>query len=188
MTFRSLWLALVLVSGVTIAAGADGAGGILMGRTMGSHPLALQYDLPSNAGELVYFGGYGYGTERHGVLSGGFGIAILDRDSANGVAGGVGGFITGLRLMRSPVHVALVSWTGVGGIFAGRLGTSPGRGYVVGFEEVDLEIGLRLSSWFMPCAFVGYQLTGNLVPGRPLQERVTYAPVAGVRVAWGRFR
>jgi len=90
--------------------------------------------------------------------------------------------------MRFPVHAALVSWTGFGGIFAGNRGASAGRGYFVGFEEVDLEVGFRLSSWFMPCAFVGYQVTGNLIPGLPLQERVTYAPVAGVRVAWGRFR
>jgi hypothetical protein len=40
----------------------------------------------------------------------------------------------------------------------------------------------------MPTVYVGYQLTGNLVPGLPLRESVTYAPVAGIRLSWGRFR
>lgn len=188
MTTKAMWVAMVLLGGACLAAAADGAGGVLIGRSMSSHPLALRYALPSRGAELTYFGGWGYGAERHGVLNGGFGIALVDRDSASGAAGGVGGFITGLRLMRSPVHLALVSWTGFGGLYAGTTGPHAGRGYVVGFEEVDLELGLRLSSWFMPVLYAGYQLTGNLLPGLPLEERVTYAPVAGVRVAWGRFR
>jgi len=91
MTTKALCVALVLLGGACFAALADGAGGVLLGSYVGSHPLAVQYGLPSNGGNLVYFGGYGYGVERHGVLNGGFGIAILDRDSASGVAGGVGG-------------------------------------------------------------------------------------------------
>ena len=188
MTRKALGVLLAILVGVSLSGWADGAGGVLLGYYAGSHPLAIRYQIPSNGGELMYFGGFGYGVERHGVLNGGFGIALLDTDAAIGVAGGMGGFISGLRLLRVPFHVALVSWTGVGGIFAGKSGPNAGLGYFVGFQEADLEVGLPLASWFMPTVFVGYQVTGNLIPGLPLRERVTYAPVAGIRISWGRFR
>lgn len=188
MKRKALGAVVILLVGSCLSAGADGAGGVLLGYYAGSHPLALRYQIPSNGGDLMYFGGFGYGVERHGVLNGGFGIALLDTNAASGVAGGMGGFITGLRLLRVPLHVAVVSWTGVGGVFAGKTGPYAGRGYFIGLEEVDLEVGLPLSAWFMPTVFVGYQVTGNLVPGLPLRERVTYAPVAGFRISWARFR
>jgi hypothetical protein len=182
----------LLLAGLALAAScgtllADGAGGMFLGYYMGGHPLVQHYNLPSNAPDLMYFGGYGYGVARRGVMNGGFGLAYLDSEGTSGAAGGMGGFITGLRILRAPLHLALVSWTGVGGWYTGRLAPSPKRGYFVGMEEVDFEVGLPIAPWFMPTAFVGYQVVGNLVPGLPFRSSLTYTPVAGIRLAWGRF-
>jgi hypothetical protein len=184
----TLLVATVFLAASAAAVGADGGGGMTLGYYVGSHPLIVRYNLPASGGDLMYFGGYGYGVTSRGLINGGFGVAVLDTQESSGVAGGMGGFITGFRLVRVPLHIALVSWTGVGGLYTGHTGPNAERGYFVGFEEVALEVGVPVASWFMPTLYVGYQLTANLIPGLPLRENVTYAPVAGIRLTWGRFR
>jgi hypothetical protein len=39
----------------------------------------------------------------------------------------------------------------------------------------------------MPTVFAGYQVAGNLVPGRPFEPFLSYTPVMGFRPAWGKF-
>ena len=178
----------ILLAGAVLCAGADGAGGTFLGYYVGEHPLVERLHIPSSGLDLMYFGGYGYGVGRHGTVNGGFGLTFLDTVGTSRVAGGIGGVIAGFRLLRLPLHVAIVSWTGVGGIYTGLVGPSPNRGFFVGFEEIDLEIGLPIARWFMPALYVGYQAMGNLIPGVPFQDSLIYSPVAGVRLAWGSFR
>lgn len=180
MKTKAFGMALVLSLLCGAGIWADGAGGTFLGYTFGNDEIPGTITIPSSGQELLYFGGYGYGVGRWGSISGGFGLAVLDRGNG-GYAGGVGGFVTGIRFLRVP-HVALVSWTGLGGLSAG------GRGWFVGFEEVDLEVGLPIVPWFMPTAYVGYQVTGNLIPGLPFRDSFTYNAVAGIRVLWGNFR
>jgi hypothetical protein len=160
---------------------ADGAGGSFLGYTVGDAEIPGDFHVPGTGESLTYFGGYGYGVARRGVINGGFGLALLDR-ADDGYAGGIGGFISGLRILRVPFHLALVSWTGLGGVSARD------RGYFVAFGELDLELGLPIVPWFMPTVYVGYQVIGNLIPGLPFQQSLTHNAVAGFRISWGDFR
>ena len=181
MNTRTFAVVLLLATVAVLGAWADGGGGTFLGYTLGRQDVPDTVRIPSSGADLMYFGGYGYGVGRWGAMNGGFGFAMLGQDG-NRYAGGVGGFIAGIRVLRVPFHVALVSWTGVGGM------ATPVGGYFVGFEEVDLELGLPIVRWFMPTVYVGYQVVGNLIPGRPFGESITYNPVLGVRISWGDFR
>ena len=182
----------VWVLALPLAAAADGAGGMFMGYQTPASRIIGQSDIasaiPSTELGLVCFGGYGYGVGRDRWVNGGFGMAFLDSQENSRISGGVGGFISGFRLMRIPIHVALVSWTGVGGLYTGAYAQNPEHGYFAVLQEIDLEVGLPLARWFMPTLYLGYQVVGNFVPGMPFQEFFSYTPVAGVRVAWGSFR
>jgi hypothetical protein len=188
MRSKTVIFALVLAAAATGAAFADGGGGTFMGYTLGADELPDRIRIAASGPGLMYFGGYGYGVGRRGVISGGFGLALMDSDVDGGMAGGVGGFISGIRILRIPLHLAVVSWTGLGGVFTGDYETGEGSGYFIGYEEVDLELGIPIISWFMPTVYVGYQVVGNLLPGRPFQSSFLYNPVAGVRISWGDFR
>ena len=62
------------------------------------------------------------------------------------------------------------------------------RSYLILTQEFDLEIGLAVFPWFMPVLFAGYQVMGNLYPQTPFQGFLSYTPIVGLRLAWGRFR
>jgi hypothetical protein len=54
-------------------------------------------------------------------------------------------------------------------------------------EEITLELGIPINRWFMPSLYAGYQIAGNLAPGKPFEDFLVYTPVIGMRVAWGKF-
>ncbi len=188
MAGRMRMLAAVILFTVAVTAFADGGGGAFVGYQMARYPFLSNYELPNNSLGLMYFGGFGYGVSSRNWITGGFGYSFLDVSTGSGVAGGMGGFINGYRILRRPVHLSVVSWTGFGGLYTGNHAVNPGRGYFCVFEELDVELGIPLARWFMPVLFAGYQVGANVIPGRPLRDFVSYTPVAGVRVSWGRFR
>ena len=87
--------------------------------------------------------------------------------------------IVGHEWDAGPLLAALNIWAGMGG---GGFGDS---GYMLGFGQVDFELGLRLVPWMQITAYAGFQGWGNLVPGYPFTQSYFYSPVVGVRFGWG---
>jgi len=121
-------------------------------------------------------------------MHGGFGYTICDPTGESNIWGGFGGPITGFRIIRRPVTIAITSWTGFGGVYTGKNTVNPGRGFFCISEDLQLEIGLPLLRWFMPVVFAGYQVAVNLVPAPPITGFLSYTPVIGMRLTWGKFR
>jgi hypothetical protein len=176
---RILALSLILAAGLS-GAYADGGGGFFTGLQTSEYPL------PNNSLGLLYSGAYGYAVSRH-EIRGGFGVAISDDAGDTGLAGGYGGFVGGARAKAGPLNLMLTSWTGIGGIKFSEASSGETAGYLIATEEVDLEIGLAVLPWLMPVFYAGYQIMGNLGPGRPFQDFFCYTPVVGVRFAFGKF-
>lgn len=165
---------------------ADGAGGLLCGFQTSAYPFLQNVRVVNNNFGLAYYGGYGYSVHNH-LIHGGFGYVMTDPSGQTAVAGGFGGFITGVRIVEFPISLSIMSWTALGGLHTEALdwhGT--GRGFLVASEELTLELGVPIARWFMPVAFAGYQVAGNLAPGQPFQDFVSYTPVVGLRFVWGR--
>jgi hypothetical protein len=167
---------------------ADGGGGMFLGYQTSEYPFLERYDVTNNTMGLMYYGGFGYGVDWDGNIAGGFGFTIhqepLPGDPV--IAGGVGGFIAGRRLLARPLNLSLVTWTGVGGIGRGQTPQESAEGYFIGFVEIDLEVGIPITRWFMPVVYAGYQLAGNFVPGTLFETFVSYTPVIGARICWGK--
>jgi len=167
---------------------ADGGGGILIGYQAGKYPFFEKNYLASRNMGLMYYGGFGYGLQGRRVIHGGFGYAISDPTGESNIWGGFGGPITGFRIIRKPVTISITSWTGFGGVYTGRNTVNPDRGFFCISEDLQLEIGLPILRWFMPVIFVGYQVSANLVPAPPIIGFLSYTPVMGMRITWGKFR
>ncbi|MEW5814072.1 MAG: hypothetical protein AB1798_01585 [Spirochaetota bacterium] len=166
---------------------ADGGGGITFGYQISQYPFFKNYTILNNNMGLIYYGGFGYGIqEKHGI-KGGFGYVLMDAGNGSKITGGFGGIVNGLRIIRFPLHVAIVSWTGFGGVYTGRYETTAGKAFFCVSEELELEIGIPLLSWFMPTIYAGYQVTGNVIPGSLFQTFLSYTPVIGFRIVWGKF-
>lgn len=175
-----------------VAAFADGGGGVTFGLQTTSYPFLQNLQVPSNSAGLVYYGGYGYGVSGDHGINGGFGYAITDPINKSSLIGGFGGVISGVRLLKLPINLSIVSWTGFGGVYTGLSQTlsgsnTIGKGFFCLSEEVTVELGIPLQRWFMPVFFAGYQVAGNIVPGQTFQTFLSYAPVIGMRLAWGKF-
>jgi hypothetical protein len=56
---------------------------------------------------------------------------------------------------------------------------------MLGFGQVDFELGVRLVPWMQMTAYVGFQGWGNLLPGYLFSQALFYSPVVGVRFGWG---
>lgn len=119
------------------------------------------------------FGGYGYGSDKDGVRSGGFGI-VMD-DESDDFYGAFGGVITGQEAKVGPIIVAANLWAGLGG---SNMGFS-------GFGEVNGEVGFPIFSWFQVVAYCGVQY---IAPIKGFFDSGMYSPVAGVRFVWGSFK
>lgn len=175
---RILALGLILSAAVS-AVHADGGGGFFYG-------LQTPEYIPNNSPGLMYTGGYGYGVSGHQV-KGGFGVGLSDFQSETGIAGGYGGVIHGARAKVGPANLMITSWTGIGGIKFTQAPSGDSLSYLIVTEEIDLEIGLAVLPWFMPVFYAGYQVMGNVAPGRPFSDFFSYTPVIGVRFAFGKF-
>ena len=179
----------VLIAGSLFAFGGGG-GGIFFGYQTSNYPFleeSVQKDIPNNGLGLSYFGGFGWGADRDGIISGGFGMSVMDIDKDTGITGGFGGVINGLQILTWPVHLSLMSYTGFGGIYTGENENNPDSGFFVLSEEIDVEVGIPIFKWFMPSIFAGYQVSGNVIPGKMFSSYLSYSPVMGVRISWGSF-
>ncbi len=183
---RRFVIALALSAATVVAAFGDGAGGVSCGFQTASYPFLESVRVVNNSIGLATYGGFGYSVHDH-MISGGFGYVITDPTGSSELVGGFGGVISGVRILRLPIQISIVSWTGLGGIYAGVDPRGQGRGYFCVSEELSLELGLPVTRWLMPVVYAGYQVTGNLVPGSAFQSFLSYSPVVGVRLAWGRF-
>ena len=172
---------------VSAAMYADGGGGMLVGYQISRYPFLDNYEVAGNTLGLGYYGGFGYGVSDGRGIVGGFGMAIMDMTGNTGIVGGFGGIISGIRIFKKPINVSLVSWTGFGGISTGSYTVDGRDGFFAITEEVALEIGLPILRWFMPTVVVGYQVTGNILPGAPFTSFLSYTPVIGMRIQWGKF-
>ncbi len=172
----------------SVAANSGGGGGMLVGYQTSSYPFLEAYPVTNNSFDLIYYGGFGYGVSYDGAIAGGFGFAIMDVSGQSEIAGGFGGFISGLRLIERPINLSIVSWTGIGGISTGIYSATGDEGFMGLLQEVTLEIGFPLLRWFMPTIYTGYQIAGNLIPGVPFRDFFSYTPVLGLRIQWGSFR
>lgn len=166
---------------------ADGGGGMIFGYQTSSYPFFENYDIRNNNMGLTYTGGYGYGIDRDGNIAGGFGFGLFDGTGESDIGGGFGGFIVGKRFLTRPVNISIVSWTGFGGMYTGEFETESGSGFFCVLEEVALEVGIPVFSWFMPTLYAGYQVAGNLIPGEMFTTFISYTPVVGFRIQWGEF-
>jgi hypothetical protein len=177
---RFLLLAACLLTAASATAG--GAGGILYG---------MQYfDAAYSNADLgtCMAGGYGYGTSLDGQRVGGFGMALFPAKGSPGIAGGVGGMLTGQEARLGSLTIALDILMGVGGIGADMPpGTGHWGGAMVAFGELDLSVGFTLVRWMQIVAYAGFHGIGNLFPGVPFQTIAYYSPAIGVRIAWGSF-
>ena len=180
-------LALSIVLGAALSAvHADGGGGFFYGLQTTEYPFLQGYPVRNNSLGLMYTGGYGYGVSGH-EINGGFGVGLSDFQSETGIAGGYGGVIHGARGKVGPVNLMITSWTGIGGIKFTQAESGDSLSYLIVTEEIDLEIGLAVLPWFMPVFYAGYQVMGNVAPGRPFSDFFSYTPVIGVRFAFGKF-
>lgn len=179
--------AFLLVLTAPLIAESGGGGGMLFGYQISRYPFLESYDVANNTMGLAYYGGFGYGvTERRGIV-GGFGVAIMDIAGTSRIAGGFGGIISGFRIFHRPINLSIVSWTGFGGISTGVYSVNGSRGFFALLEEIVVEVGIPILQWFMPTVFIGYQIAGNLIPGIPFNSFLSYTPVLGLRIQWGKF-
>lgn len=183
--FIAIFIFLVTVSCVLHA---DGGGGMFSGYQTCHYPILSDFPVSRNTMGLLYFGGYGYGISENGNLIGGFGYAILDQEGITGIAGGMGGILVGKRIMKRPISLMLVSWTGFGGIYSGKVNTGgAGSGFFCISQELQIELGIPLTDWFVLSPYLGYQVVGNLIPGKLFSSFVSYTPVIGVKITWGNL-
>lgn len=186
MRDAALVTVLILVLAVGTAS-ADGGGGYFNGFHVSEFPGLEELTLASSDLGIVYQGGMGFGVSWRGLVSGGFGVGLIEADNPNGIAGGFGGAVSGWQLIRRPVQVLLLSQVGLGG-FANRSSRLPDEpeGYFAMLAEGTINVGLPLG-FMMPVAYAGYQVVGSFGPAGPFQDRVFYSPTLGFRVLFGGF-
>ena len=179
---KSLFIIILLISGITFIF-ADGAGGFYSGYQVSSFPFMDGDSFENNNMGLYYSGGFGYGVSWNNVISGGFGYAVYRSEDENTPIGGFGGVINGVRLLKYPINISIMSWTGFGGISTNN---SEGKSFAIS-EELTLEVGLPVFRWFSPTIYAGYQVIGSLGSGEPFEEFLSYTSVIGFRFQWGKF-
>ena len=162
----------------------DGGGGIFMGYhvDIDIDDDNLRVDM-GNPG-YMYSGGYGYGVSGY-QINGGFGYYLEDKKQSGTLSGGFGGVISGIRILKMPLNVNLVSWTGFGAVQQ-LTGDVEKTAFCIS-EEIALEIGLPVFRWFMPIVYAGYTASMSLSPNSPGEAYVAHNPVLGIRLVWGKF-
>ncbi|MCK5153737.1 MAG: hypothetical protein KAQ93_05200 [Spirochaetales bacterium] len=181
---KSIIVFVLLLMGIFVIF-ADGAGGFYSGYQVSSLPFMEENDFETNNMGLYYSGGFGYGVSWNNVISGGFGYAIYASEDDSKPIGGFGGVINGIRLLRYPFNVSLMSWTGFGGITSNTIDGKKSSFAIS--EELTVELGFPLFRWFSPTIYAGYQVIGSLGSGEPFEDFLSYTPVLGFRFQWGKF-
>ena len=188
---KELLVILIIVAGeISVFAESGGGGGILFGYHAWSYPFFENFDGWNNNKRLTYIGGYGYGIH-NGYIGGGFGYKLYDSSGDSEFVGYFGGFIIGKQLLTKPFNISIVSWTGFGPMstsWEGDFEIDGDTGFICVLEEIDLEVGLPISRWFMPTLYVGIQVSGNIIPWDGFNTFVSYTPVFGFRIQWGALQ
>lgn len=164
---------------------ADGAGGILFGTQTAELPLPFNISFKNNSMNLFYSGGFGYGISESNQIIGGFGYSFGDTLEDSDI-GGIGGITIGHRLIGRPLFLALLVNIGAGGIAVNNENDIY-SGHFVLFGELLLEAGIPVIPWCMVSGYMGYQVMGNVITGGFLDTFISYTPVIGVKISFGKF-
>ena len=158
---------------------AGGAGGITWGQEF-VDPAFSNFGL-----QTTYSGAYGYGVNHDGQRIGGFALGLHATNMGPSFDAGFVGLITGQEVHLGPLMGALNLWTGIGGMSANTVLNTPDCFAL--FGEADLEVGFGFTHAMQLTGYVGMQAIVSVVEGQPLFHTVMYAPVMGLRLAWGSF-
>ena len=173
---KRLIVAVVFLALSGIAAFAYGGGGVFSGEQVMVEPY-------NNIGfPLETHGGYGYGVDRRGIRTGGFGMVVFSEDY-DALAGAFGGFVTGAQQRIGPFTASINLWTGFGYINSAMIEIPGYAGFIA---EANGEVGFALLPWLQLSIYAGMQALGGF-DMTDLLTQVRYAPVIGSRVTWGSF-
>jgi len=169
-----------LAMALPLCAFAGGAGGVTWSD---QHYIA---GLSNSTLSVSEVGGFGYGVNSGGQRAGGFGYAIYSPVGTDTLAGGVGGVIVGQEGRAGPFTLAANLWMGLGGVSATISGTQ--SGHMILFGEANLELGIAVTPWMQLAAYAGMQGMTDVNPQTGVGFQLArYAPVVGMRLAWGAF-
>ena len=173
-------LVLLVITVPLAGAFAGGAGGVAWSD---QHYIA---GLSNSTIAVSEVGGFGYGVNSSGQRAGGFGYAIYSPEGLDRISGGVGGFIVGQEGRAGPFTLAGNLWMGLGGVSATISGAQ--SGHVILFGEANLELGVAVTPWMQLSAYCGMQGMSDVNPDTGIGYQIArYAPVFGMRLAWGSF-
>jgi hypothetical protein len=177
--FRIIVLAAVLGVLPLSVVFAGGAGGVTWGQELVDPSL-------SNFGlQTAFSGGYGYGVNRDGQRIGGFAVSLNTISAGPSFGAAFVGVITGQEVHLGALVGALNLWTGIGGMSANPVLNTPDCFAL--FGELDLEVGFGFTRAMRLTGYAGIQAIVSVMEGQPLFQNVIYAPVLGLRMAWGSF-
>jgi hypothetical protein len=179
MSFRRIAVIVVVLAGLPFAA-AFAAGGVSWGE---------QY-LPPDYPELANYGTdvqctavYGYATTGFGMRNGGFVLGMRGPSDGCDWEGGFIGAISGQELKLGPFLLAANLWTGIGGT---RRAFDAADGSFALFGQLDVEMGFRVFRGVHVVGYAGMQAIADVLSWDPVAASVSYTPVVGVRLAFGR--
>ncbi|HVO38359.1 MAG TPA: hypothetical protein VMV03_04945 [Spirochaetia bacterium] len=179
-TLKLVILSAALAAAPLSLAFAGGAGGVTW-----SNQHAV-FGLPTSTLSVSSVGGFGYGVSPGGTRTGGFGFALYSVPGGDSLSGGVGGFIVGQEGHAGPFTAAVNLWTGLGGVSATMAGVETGA--LVLFGEANVELGAAVTPWMQLVLYGGVQGLADVSPGHGIGSQIlSYAPVIGMRLAWGSF-
>jgi len=179
-TAKIILLSAVLAAAPLSLSFAGGAGGVTWSD---QRPVSGLYSASVPTSTV---GGFGYGVSRGGTRTGGFGFALYSAPGGDSLSGGVGGFIVGQEGHAGPFTAAVNLWTGLGGVSQAIGGVDTSA--LVLFGEANLELGMAVTPWMQLVLYGGLQGLADVSPGRGIGSQIlTYAPVIGMRLAWGSF-
>ena len=159
------------------AASAHTVGGLTWGQEVNDSLLSSS-DLSARLA-----GVYGYDVNYAGQRTGGFALALYSDSLSPAVVGGFVGGLAGQEFRRSGLLMAINLWAGFGGLTAGR--GVPADGSFAVYAEATAEIGFTGIPGMVVTGYAGLQAMSAVSSGEAFFSRAMYAPVVGVRLAWG---
>lgn len=191
---------ILLLTLAALPLAAEGAGGVeftqVVGRDLWSLPGSAR--LPAGTGQISAVGGFGYGVDDDGMITGGFGMGISSRNllltdsplgrPVNGFHAGYGGVMSGWQKRWGPLVGLVTTRIGFGGADWASDASGPWEGHTAGFSLLgmaDAQLGVLVFPWFNLGLKAGVAGTVTLVPGEPFL--LAWAPTLGLRLSWGAF-
>ena len=179
MSVRKIVTVVVALAALPLSM-AFAAGGVSWGEQylVPEYPELANYDTQARFTAL-----YGYSVARGGMRSGGFVLGVHSPDGEAMLEGGFIGAISGQELKAGPFVLAANLWTGIGGV---RRAPCSSDGTFALFGQLDLELGFTLFPGMRVVGYGGMQAVADILAWQPLSTALSYTPVAGIRLAWGR--